>query len=61
MKEIRWKLICFIFCVPLYPLVMLGEWYSWYTRSSAKKFPLWKETKHYWNDVKETLTYKKGE
>jgi len=44
--------------VPVYPLVMFAEWYEKRT-SYGGKFSFKSASIDYWQDVKETLLYKK--
>lgn len=59
MRIIIVKILCVLFCVPVYPLVLFAEWYDKRT-SYGGKFSFKTASADYWQDVKETLLYKKG-
>lgn len=58
MRLIIVKILCILFCVPVYPLVLFAEWYSKSTTLGAK-FSFKRASVDYWQDVKETIFYKK--
>lgn len=58
MRLIIVKILCVLFCVPVYPFAIYEEWYGsrmWL----GGKFSLKSASIDYWQDVKETLLYKK--
>lgn len=55
MRLIIVKILCALFCVPVYPPVMFAEWYSKSSTLGAK-FDFKTASADYWRDVKATLT-----
>ena len=55
MRLIIVKILCVLFCVPIYPFAIYAEWYgsrAWL----GGKFSFKSASADYWQDVKETLT-----
>lgn len=62
MKLLFFKAQVILFCIPVYLLTLLSEYYNHKTTNIGKRpFNMKEISKWYWRDVKEALKYNKGD
>lgn len=59
MRLIIVKILCILFCVPVYPFVIFAEWYG-KSMTLGAKFDFKTASVDYWRDVKETLSRRRS-